>query len=157
MRFWDASALVPLCVEQPLSARARGLLEEDPDLAVWWGTSVECASAVARLRREAVFTESVERDALAALELLRPGWHEILPGDALRAQALRVLRIHPLRAADAFQLAAALEWAGTPASGTLVTFDERLGAAASREGFGVVGGLIWTTQTWPAMTCHGLA
>jgi len=139
MRFWDASALVPLCIEQPLSGRARQLLEEDPDLAVWWGTSVECASAVARLRREAILTEAVERDALATLDLLRSAWHEILPGDALRAQALRVLRIHPLRAADALQLAAALEWSGTPASGTLVTFDERLGAAAAREGFRVCG------------------
>jgi predicted nucleic acid-binding protein len=139
MRFWDASALVPLCIEQPLSGRARQLLEEDPDLAVWWGTSVECASTVARLRREAILTEAVERDALATLDLLRSAWHEILPGDALRAQALRVLRIHPLRAADALQLAAALEWSGTPASGTLVTFDERLGAAAAREGFGVCG------------------
>jgi predicted nucleic acid-binding protein len=131
--------LVPLCIEQPLSGRARQLLEEDPDLAVWWGTSVECASTVARLRREAILTEAVERDALATLDLLRSAWHEILPGDALRAQALRVLRIHPLRAADALQLAAALEWSGTPASGTLVTFDERLGAAAAREGFRVCG------------------
>lgn len=139
MRFWDASALVPLCVEQPLSARARRLLGEDPDMAVWWSTPLECASAVARLRREAILTEAVERDALATLELLWSGWHEILPGDALRAQALRVLRTHPLRAADALQLAAALEWSGTPSSGTVVSFDERLGAAAAREGFAVVG------------------
>jgi len=139
MRFWDASALVPLLVEQPLSAHARHLLAEDQDLVVWWSTPVECASAVARLRREGILPESVEREALATLDLLRSGWHEILPGDALRAQALRVLRLHPLRAADALQLAAALEWAGTPAAGALVTFDERLAGAAAREGFGVEG------------------
>jgi len=139
MRFWDASAVVPLLVEQPLSVRARHLLAEDPDLVVWWSTPVECASAVARLRREGILPESVEREALATLDLLRSGWHEILPGDAMRAQALRVLRLHPLRAADALQLAAALEWAGTPAAGALVTFDERLAGAAAREGFGVEG------------------
>jgi len=139
MRFWDASALVPLLVEQPLSAHARHLLAEDQDLVVWWSTPVECASAVARLRREGILPESVEREALATLDLLRSGWHEILPGDAMRAQALRVLRLHPLRAADALQLAAALEWAGTPAAGALVTFDERLAGAAAREGFGVEG------------------
>jgi len=139
MRFWDASAVVPLLVEQPLSVRARHLLAEDPDPVVWWSTPVECASAIARLRREGILPESVEREALATLDLLRSGWHEILPGDALRAQAMRVLRLHPLRTADALQLAAALEWAGTPESGTVVTFDERLAGAAAREGFAVVG------------------
>jgi predicted nucleic acid-binding protein len=66
-------------------------------------------------------------------------WYEMTPSDQLRAQAVRVLRIHPLRAVDALQLAAAMEWAGTPASGTLVTFDERLASAAVREGVAVYG------------------
>jgi hypothetical protein len=48
---------------------------------------------------------------------------------------LRLLRVHPLRAAGALQLAAALEWAGAPPDGELVTFDERLREAAVREGF----------------------
>ncbi|HSW29713.1 MAG TPA: type II toxin-antitoxin system VapC family toxin [Longimicrobiales bacterium] len=139
MRFWDASAVVPLLVEQPLSARAFQLLAEDPDVVVWWSTPVECASALARVRREGALPESAERDALATLELLRSGWHEILPGEALRVQALRVLRLHPLRSADALQLAAVLEWAGAPASSELVCFDPRLGAAAEREGFRVLG------------------
>jgi len=139
MRFWDASAVIPLLVEQPLSARALQLLAEDPDLVVWWSTPVECASAVARLRREGALPESTERDALATLDLLRSGWHEILPGDALRAQALRVLRLHPLRSADALQLAAALAWAGAPASSEVACFDVRLGEAAGREGFTVLG------------------
>ena len=47
----------------------------------------------------------------------------------------RVLRVHPLRAADALQLAAALEWSGGAASGMFITYDERLRDAASREGF----------------------
>jgi hypothetical protein len=108
-------------------------------MLVWWGTPVECASALARLRREGLLAEAVEREALATLDLLRSGWLEILPGDTLRAQALRVLRLHPLRAADSLQLAAALEWAGMPASGEMVCFDGRLGEAAEREGFRVRG------------------
>lgn len=139
MRFWDASAVVPLLVEQPSSVRARQLLAEDPDMVVWWGTPVECASAVARLRREGVLSEAEERDAMIALDLIRAGGHELLPGDAVRAQALRVLRLHPLHTADALQLAAALEWAGAPASGEVVWFDTRLGEAARREGFRVLG------------------
>lgn len=139
MRFWDASAVVPLLVEQPLSRRAREILAEDPEMVVWWSTPVECASALARIRREGAVTEAAEWDALANLELLRAGWHEMLPGDTLRAQALRALRLHPLRTADALQLAAALEWAGSPASGEIACFDARLGEAAAREGFRVLG------------------
>jgi predicted nucleic acid-binding protein len=140
MRFWDASAVVPLLLDQPLSRRARQLLDEDPEVVLWWGTPVECASACARLRREGVLAEGEEAEVSHRLERLRLGWYEMIPGDRIRAQALRVLRLHPLRAADALQLAAALEWSGSPAEGTMVTFDERLATAAAREGFAVVGG-----------------
>ena len=138
MLFWDSSAVVPLILDQPLSTRARTLLRDGPAMAVWWGTPVECASAVARLRRDGLLDTEAEAGALRLLEQLRLSWHEVLPGDRLRAQALRVLRIHPLRAGDALQLAAAREWAGAPAAGGLVTFDERLAAAAEREGFEAV-------------------
>lgn len=139
MRFWDSSAVIPLILEQPSSARSRELLDEDPDVVVWWGTPVECASAFARLRREGALGPSDEAELIREIEQLRLGWHEMVPGDLVRAQALRVLRLHPLRAADAFQLAAALEWAGSPSGERLVTFDERLGAAAALEGFVVSG------------------
>lgn len=139
MRFWDSSAVVPLLVHQPSTPVARAVYEADPDLVVSWSTPVECASAVARLVREAVLTRAEEAAALERLAVLRRHWHEMLPGDRLRAQAERVLRLHPLRAADALQLAAALEWSGTPASGRLVTFDTRLAHAAEREGFAVEG------------------
>jgi hypothetical protein len=126
---------VPLLLEQPSSTRARALLDEDPDVVAWWGSSVECASAVARLRREGQLDASDEAAALRILERLRRGWYEVLPGESLRALALRILRLHPLRSADALQLAAALEWSGTPASGVVVTFDDRLARSAELEGF----------------------
>jgi hypothetical protein len=59
----------------------------------------------------------------------------VQPGDLVREQALRLLRVHTLRAADALQLAAALEWAGAPTDADFVTFDDRLREAAVREGF----------------------
>lgn len=139
MRFWDSSAVVPLLLEQPQSDRARALLAEDPEVVIWWGTPVECASAFARIRREGTLSDSDEAALAHKLQDLRRIWYEMTPGDHLRAQALRVLRLHPLRTADALQLAAALEWSGSPASGTLVTFDERLAFAAEREGFSVAG------------------
>ncbi len=135
MRFWDASALVPLILEQPRTARARELLAEDKELVVWWGALVECASAIARLHRDGLLTAAEEARARALLQSLKSSWFEVQPGDAVREQALRVLRIHPLRSADALQLAAALEWAGSPPEGSFISFDERLSAAAQREGF----------------------
>jgi hypothetical protein len=135
VRFWDASALVPLVLDQPRTARARALLGEDTEVVVWWGSHVECASAIARLHRDGHLNAAQEARARALLLALKSSWFEVQPGDAVREQALRVLRLHPLRSADALQLAAAMEWAGSPPDGTFISFDERLTAAAQREGF----------------------
>ena len=138
MRFWDSSALVPLCLEEPATVTARRLYDGDPEMAVWWASPVECGSAFARLRREGVLDEDQESAARSALESLCAFWHEVQPTAELRAQALRLLRVHELRAADALQLAAGIAWAGTPPDAELVTLDERLGSAARREGFQVL-------------------
>ena len=104
-------------------------------MVVWWGSSVECASSIARLQRDGHLSLGDERDARRALAALSASWYEVQPGDALRESALRLLRLHPLRAADALQLAAALEWAGGEAGAAFVAFDDRLREAAQREGF----------------------
>jgi predicted nucleic acid-binding protein len=52
---------------------------------------------------------------------------------------VRFLRVHPLRAADALQLAAAFTAAERrPSSLAFVCMDEKLLAAAKREGFNAV-------------------
>ena len=82
------------------------------------------------------------RTALRALELLRSSWSEVAASEAVRDEGVRLLRIHPLRAADALQLAAALVWSeGKPTGLVVVTLDTRLGAAVSREGFTVLPAL----------------
>jgi len=53
----------------------------------------------------------------------------------VRDQALRLLRLHPLRAADALPAAACDRVGGLAAAGVLLTFDDRLQEAAGREGF----------------------
>jgi len=59
--------------------------------------------------------------------------------ERVKASARRLLRLHPLRAADALQLGAALAWADGAPEGLIVhTFDRRLAAAAEREGFRVI-------------------
>lgn len=138
MRFWDTSALVPLLAEEPATAAAQRLYGDGAAL-VWWATPVECASAVARLERDGALTPAQSLEAFRRLDALRASWIEIEPGDEVREVARRILRVHPLRAADALQLAAA--WLGSerrPGSLPLVTLDDRLRAAAAREGFPLV-------------------
>lgn len=108
-------------------------------MVVWWGSTIECSSAIARLHCEGLLTGGEEQAARDLLDLLRRSRYEILPRDGVREQALRLLRVHPLRAADALQLAASLEWSGTLARGPFVTFDGSLQEAAHREGFRTVG------------------
>jgi uncharacterized protein len=140
VRFWDTSGVVPLLLEQEATAGVVGLLAEDPDMVVWWGTSVESASAAARLRREERLTVAEEEQVLVLLSRFREGWLEVLPSEHVRSRAIRLLRIHALRAADALQLAAAQVWAGEVSGAELVTFDERLAAVARVEGFRVSPG-----------------
>lgn len=138
MRFWDSSAIVPLCVEETATDRALALVNEDPEVAIWWATPVECASALARLEREAALTPADAADAFRRLDLLARSWFEIEPHDELREVARRLLRVHPLRAADALQLAAAyLAAERRPPTLEVVTLDERLRHAALKEGFRV--------------------
>jgi predicted nucleic acid-binding protein len=116
------------------------LLEEDSEVLAWWGTPVEMASALARREREELLTADEVAAALDAARVLAEGWHEIVPSDAVRRTAERLLRTHPLRAADALQLAAALIAADhDPTSLEIVCLDEPLRVAARREGFSVLG------------------
>lgn len=142
MRFWDASGIIPLCIEEPMSNAVRELARQDSALAVWWATPVECWSAFARLRRDGLLTESEEDLTRQLVNKLGHAWLEILPGNEVRNTAGRLLMIHPLRAADAMQLAAALIWCDkTPKGHEFVCLDLRLREAARREGFQVLPAL----------------
>lgn len=139
MRFWDASAVVPLCVEEPDSARVREILVEDASMVVWWGTHTECVSALMRRMREGGMTRAGERAARHVLLALANAWMEMQPNETLRGVAERLLAVHPLRTADALQLAAALLWCRqSPVGQDFVTFDQRLRDASYREGFTVL-------------------
>jgi uncharacterized protein len=140
LRFWDSSALVPLIVRQRLSARMRTLYRADAGVLAWWATRIECESAVSRLEREEWLQPRSATTARRRLDRFAATWHEVQPSDVLRDRALRLLRVHDLRTADALQLASALAAAeDRPATLAFVCLDERLAAAAEREGFPVVG------------------
>jgi uncharacterized protein len=139
VRFWDASAIVPLLVREPQSDRVDAILAQDRTVVVWWGTVVECTSALLRQRRDGALDPRGLTAATARLRRLATSWIEVQPGDHVRDHALRLLRIHRLRAGDALQLAAALIAADTrPDTIEFVTLDARQAEAAEREGFRVV-------------------
>lgn len=136
MKFWDASAIVPLLMTESTTGAIQALAQKDPAMLVWWATEVECASAIARLERDGALDESAVTEAFDRLKQLVGGWHEVDPSDAVREAAVRFLRVHPLRAADALQLAAAFIAAERrPSSLEVVTLDDRLAGAARKEGF----------------------
>jgi predicted nucleic acid-binding protein len=139
VKFWDASAIVPLLVMETSSRRLQSLAAKESAMLVWWGSEVECVSALARRERDGALDSRVMAIALRRLQQLGASWHEIEPSDVIRETANRFLRVHPLRAADALQLAAAFAAAERrPASLEIITLDDRLANAARKEGFGVV-------------------
>ena len=139
MMFWDASAIVPLLVTESTTADLQAIAAKDAAMLVWWATEVECASAVARLERDGALETGAARQAFERLKQLAGSWHEVDASDTVREAAIRFLRVHALRAADALQLAAAFVAAERrPSSLEIVTLDDRLSAAAHKEGFVVV-------------------
>lgn len=140
MRYWDASAIVPLVVAETATARARGWLEEDPGIVTWCWTPVELAGAVERRFRDGLCSLAQRRACLDAFRELAGAWDEVVDLHAVRSRALTLLARHPLRAADAAQLGAALLVAGDdPALLEFVCLDERLATAAELEGLRVRG------------------
>jgi predicted nucleic acid-binding protein len=138
VRFWDSSAVVPLLVHQPASARADQWFAEEPEIALWTLTPVEIVSALWRLIRDGALDETTARQSELRARELESASHLIVDVEGAKRLASRLLRVHVLRAADALQLAAALLWAsGAPQGRTLHTLDERLARAARREGFEV--------------------
>jgi predicted nucleic acid-binding protein len=139
VKFWDASAIVPLLVAERTTARLQALARRDSEMLAWWGSAAECASALARLERDAVLDARAAEQAFQRLAQIADGWHEIEPTGLVHENAIRFLRVHPLRAADALQLAAAFVAAERrPASLQVVTLDDRLAEAMRKEGFALV-------------------
>jgi predicted nucleic acid-binding protein len=138
--FWDSSAILPLLVSETSTPAVRALYDSEPEIVAWWGTPAECVSALARLEREGALDAASVAAAIRQLGALGEQWHEVQPVEAVRRTAMRLLRVHNLRAADSLQLAAALTACeGNPASLPFVCLDQRLSLAAEREGFRVRG------------------
>jgi len=141
MIFWDSSALVPLVVSERRSHGMRSIFESDPEPVIWWASPVEVMSALTRRMREGAFGLADLRRCADLVTKLGSAAAHVLPSDEVRSRAIRLLALHPLRAADGLQLAAALTWCSEkPAGERFVCLDDRLRTAAALEGFSVLPG-----------------
>jgi len=134
--FWDTSAIIPVLLPEPRSAALTEALAADREVTVWWGTPVECLSAIYRRHRESPVPAPLLTEALSRLRALVEDADAVSPTDEVRRRAGRLVAAHPLRTADALQLGAALVWCEEQSHGEgFVCLDDRLREAARREGF----------------------
>lgn len=139
MRFWDSSALVPLLVHEVSSWKVWELVQQDPEMVLWWATPIECAAALARIDGEDRVWKPVLQQSQRALRSLVANATEVRPTEDVRGFAEHLVSKHPLRAADSLQLGAALFWRqGYPDGASFVALDGRLRLAAALEGFRVL-------------------
>ena len=135
VRFWDASAIIPLLIDEPTRAPCssssrktlRCLLGGERRLKScprWGDANARSYSWLRRLK-----------PLLRTAHQLADSWHEIVPSASVRRTAERLLRAHPLRAADSLQLAAALVAADhDPTTLELVCLDARLATVRPARG-----------------------
>ena len=139
MRFWDSSAVVPLICRERQTAPIIQMYAADMDMLVWGLSRTEILSALCRKVREGALPRNRFEEAVAKLEALQADWTENVDYEAVRERAGRLLVLHPLSAADALQLAAALVAVEEKTRGFgFVTLDDRLAQAAAKEGFAVI-------------------
>lgn len=141
MRFWDTSALVPLIVDEPATPAMRSVLTLDPDVVVWMLTGVELLSTLGRLGRASDdLADLLPGLRVEVMDLFRR-WSAVTYVEGVGRRAERLVGVHPLSAADAMQLGAALLASGDrPETLDVVTLDQTLGRAARLEGFRVIAG-----------------
>lgn len=133
--FWDTSALLFLCTNQPSNSDVEVLFQRF-EIVAWWATPVEARSSLARLVRMLELDEAERNKAINRLEDLRLDWREIDPTESLRHFAEGLPDRFALRAGDALQLAAAYTWAmQRPAGRPFITGDKKLLDAAEQLGF----------------------
>ncbi len=136
MKFWDSSAIVPLLINEENTEYCIEAAADDPRMLVWCLSRVEVVSALCRRAREGQIGAEEFEKAKKRLAIIVSRADEVTAVDRVRARALRLLEVHPLRAADAWQLGAALVGSQEdPERLRIVCFDGRLKSAATKEGF----------------------
>ena len=137
--FFDSSAIVPLCIVQETSQRARQLYRSFAKQVVAWTTPIEATGAIYRATSIGGVTQANAKRGFDRLTQLQGRWAVVAADFRVRDISLDVLRSRDLRAADAVQLASALVWCKEKARHrSFVCFDRKLLAAAEAAGFDVL-------------------
>jgi predicted nucleic acid-binding protein len=124
-----------LCVRQTNTPQSL-LWRRRYQTVIWWLTPVEIASALARLLRIGQLDTNGWGRALKLGRALDEAWFVIKPTEALRTRAVDIVKRYDLRAADALQLAAAVEWCEAASRGRkFLSVDKKLREAATLIGF----------------------
>ena len=135
--FWDSSALVPLCTRQPQTPSATAL-QKQYGIVAWWAAQVEIWSGLTRLKRMGGITQSQMLAGLRLTKDLVRDWITVHASSSITDDACMLLELYPLRAADALQLAAALEACEhRPQGYVFISGDQRQSDAARQSGFSV--------------------
>lgn len=130
-------------MREPASERVEPLLQRDPEMAFWWGAPLDWWEALlAAQRRQKISAADLQR-ARGVLDHLRSRGFEVQPTEEVRSRAQRLLSVHtsvhPLRAPEALELAAALVWCRErPQGAGFVSLHPPLRLAAALEGFRVL-------------------
>lgn len=138
MKFWDASAIVPLIVREKETEYCMEHFRNDRDVLVWTLSKIEVLSALCRRHREDFLNDEAFEQAKERMKEFFELCFEVIAISKVKERAMRLLQVHPLRAADALQLASALVSSEEdPSRLAMICFDVRLSRAAKLEGFQV--------------------
>ena len=136
MRFWDSSALVPLFVHEKESELCAEAYHTDREILIWTLSKVEVFSALCRRMRDRTLDDQAFETVRNRMNDLFETVYEVAAVDRVKERAMRLLRIHPIRAADALQLAAVLVATQEKVDRLpVMCLDERLTEAVKLEGF----------------------
>ncbi len=135
--YWDTSALLPLCILQPQTTAAQACFARY-EIVTWWATPIEIVSGLNRLERMGTITHSHYLATKPFVQKIVRDFMLVHESAGISKDACALLGLHPLRAADALQLAAALEACEhQPRGYVFITADRRLADAAKKTGFTV--------------------
>lgn len=136
MKFWDASAVVPLLLPEQESDYCLQILKGDQEVLLWCLSRVEVVSALTRRLREQSLTLDQFQAAKTRFRQILESSYQITALERVMNRAVRLLEVHTLHAADACQLASSLiATQEDPDRLPIICFDEPLKEAAMKEGF----------------------
>lgn len=130
---------MPLVILEEATSIVGECFLEDERIVTWAWSRVEIVSAIERRVREGSVSRTERRNVLERFHALANSWDEIKDVVAVRSKAIALLARHPIRAADAGQLGAALLFNETM-SGVLsfVCLERRLSITAELEALRVI-------------------